>query len=445
MYKQFSRLFTLFDLAFRNSRRHPWLLGGVGSVALLGMVTASAIVSHTEADSAPAPIHTVLEQLDPPTAIPVESGSAEFVREERIQRSDTLSSLFSRLGIDDPKVFAFIRQDADAGIIARQLIPGKTVTVKTGRDGQLNTLYFPINGKDTMLVVERKDGKFAVREKTMHLTTRLPVDSGEISSSLFGATDAAGIPDTIAMQLAEIFGSDIDFHRDLRKGDRFFIVFESLTHDGRYIRSGRILAAEFVNGSKTHEAYWFQTESGKGGYYGSDGKSLCKTFLRSPLEFSRITSGFSNGRFHPVLQVTRAHRGVDYGAPIGTRIRAVADGTVEFVGWQGGYGKLVVLRHQGRYSTAYAHMNGFAPGMHKGAPVSQGDTIGFVGQTGQATGPHVHYEFRVNGQQVNPMTISLPDAVPLDSVQLARFRTASGPARTHLDLARQTRKVASIK
>ena len=445
MYRQFSRLFTLFDLAFGNLRRHPWLLGGVGSVALLGMVTASAIVSHTEAGNAPAPIHTVLEPLDPPAAIPVESGTAEFVREERIQRSDTLSSLFSRLGIDDPKVFAFISHDTDASIIARQFIPGKTVTVKTGRDGQLHTLYFPINGKDTMLVVERKDGKFAVSEKTMHLTTRLHVDSGEITSSLFGATDAAGIPDAIAMQLAEIFGSDIDFYRDLRKGDKFFLVFESLIHNGRYVRSGRILAAEFVNGGKTHEAYWFQTESGRGGYYGSDGKSLRKTFLRSPLEFSRITSGFSNGRFHPVLRVTRAHKGVDYGAPIGTRIRAVADGTVEFVGWQGGYGKLVVLRHHGRYSTVYAHMNGFASGMHQGARVSQGDTIGFVGQTGLATGPHVHYEFRVNGQQVNPMSISLPDAVPLDSVQLARFRTASGPARTHLDLARQTRKVASIK
>jgi murein DD-endopeptidase MepM/ murein hydrolase activator NlpD len=440
---QFSRLSVLARRAFENPRRHPWLLGGMGSVALLGMVTASAIVLHV--DSAPEPVQTVLEQLVPLAVVPLDSGVAEFTHEERVLRSDTLSSLISRLGINDPEVLAFLSHDSDASIVARQLRPGKTVTAKTGGDGRLNTLYFPLNGKDAMLVVERRDGKLTASEKTMHLATQIHVSSGEIVFSLFGATDTAGIPDVIATQLAEIFGSDIDFHRDLRKGDKFFVVFELLTHNGQYVRSGRILAAEFVNNNEIYQAYWFQPKNGRAGYYSSDGKNLRKTFLRSPLEFSRVTTGFSNARFHPVLRITRPHRGVDYGAPTGTRIRAVADGTVAFAGWQSGYGNLVVLKHQGRYSTAYGHMNGFAPEIRKGARVIQGDTIGFVGQTGLATGPHVHYEFRVDGRQINPMAVSLPDAVPLNSDQLARFRIASGPARAQLDLARQARRMASIE
>jgi murein DD-endopeptidase MepM/ murein hydrolase activator NlpD len=435
---QYTDMPDLFRHAFRDLLRHPWILGGLGSVTLLGMVTASAIVSKT--DDTPAPVRTVfLEHIALPVAVPVDSDAdkAEFVREESVRRSDTLSSLLSRLGIDDPGALAFISHNPDAKDIARQLRPGKTVTAKTRLDGRLAAFYFPINGKDSLLVVERKDGGFNVSEQVRQLTPRIHFNSGEIVSSLFGATDKADIPDAIATQLADIFSSDIDFYRDLRKGDKFSVVYESLTNNGQSIRSGRILAAEFINNNKTFQAYWFETEEGKSGYYDSGGQSLRKTFLRSPLEFSRITSGFSNSRFNPVLLVNRAHKGIDYGAPTGTRIRAVADGAVEIADYQEGYGNLVVLRHQGQYSTAYGHMNGFAPGIHKGARVNQGDTIGFVGQTGRATGPHLHYEFRVNGQQVNPMSVSLPDASPLDSAQLSNFRTTIDPMRVHLDLAKQ--------
>ncbi|MDR1934933.1 MAG: peptidoglycan DD-metalloendopeptidase family protein [Candidatus Accumulibacter sp.] len=445
MFRQFGKVFVFSRPAFKNLLRHPWILGGFGSVALLGMVTASAIVSHT--DSVPEPVRTVtvLEQLVLPAVVPVDSGVGEFVREERIQRSDTLSSLLSRLGVKDPKALAFISYAPEAGVIARQLRPGKTVTAKTGADGRLASLHFPINGKDSMLVVERKGDKFTASERETPLSTRIHVNSGEIVSSLFGATDEAGIPDVIATQLAEIFGSDIDFYRDLRKGDKFSVVFETLTHNGQYFRSGRILAAEFINSHKIYQAYWFQTEDGKEGYYSGEGKNLRKTFLKSPLEFSRVTSGFSNARLHPVLQVMRGHRGVDYGAPVGTLVRAVADGVVEFSGWQGGYGNLIVLRHQGSYSTAYGHMNGFAPEIRKGARVNQGDTIGFVGQTGLASGPHLHYEFRVNGEQIDPMAIALPDPVPLDDAQLARFKAAIPPLLSYLDLARQAWMLASIE
>jgi murein DD-endopeptidase MepM/ murein hydrolase activator NlpD len=439
----FRNAFAYFHPVFKNLLCRPVILGGLGSVTLLGVVTASAIVSRT--DTEPMRAVTVLERLTLPAIAPLDSGTAEFVREERIRRSDTLSSLLSRMEINDPKALAFISRDPGASIIARQLRPGKTVVAKTHRDGLLAALYFPINGKDSMLVVERKDGQLTASEQAVRLSTQLHINSGEIVSSLFSATDEIGIPEVIATQLAEIFSSDIDFYRDSRKGDTFSIVFETLTYNGQYFRSGRILAAEFVNNNKTYQAYWFQMEDGKGGYYGSDGKSLHKTFLRSPLEFSRVTTGFSSARLHPVLQIVRAHRGIDYGAPIGTRVRAVADGTVAFAGRQGGYGNLIVLKHQGAYSTAYGHLNGFASEIRKGARVSQNDTIGFVGQTGLATGPHLHYEFRVNGQQTDPMAVVLPDATPLDDTQLSRFKAAIDPQHAYLDHARQTRILASIE
>lgn len=422
--------------------RHPWTLGAFGAVALLGMVAASAVppVSAPPASS----IETVLEQLGRPEALPLASGAGEesFLREERIQRSDTIGSLFTRLGVSDPAALAFIQQDPATRNAARQLRPGKSVTARTTANGELLALHFPLGSEDSALVVEKGDAGFAAIEKAIEFSPSLQIKSGEISSSLFGATDAAGIPDGVATQLAEIFSGDIDFYRDLRKGDRFSVVYESLTHHGQEVRGGKVLAAEFVNDNVEYQAFWFSDErggDGKGGYYTAEGKSLRKAFLRSPLEFSRVTSGFSNARRHPVLNITRAHKGIDYGAPTGTRIRAVADATVEFAGRQGGYGNLVVLRHRGNYSTAYGHMNGFAKGIRTGVRVSQGDTIGYVGQTGVATGPHLHYEFRVAGQQINPATVALPTAIPLNKAQLAQFHTATNTLRAQLDLSKQTR------
>jgi murein DD-endopeptidase MepM/ murein hydrolase activator NlpD len=350
----------------------------------------------------------------------------------------------SRLGIADREAFDFVRQNPEAQSVSRQLRPGKIVTAKTGENSELHTLYFPLNGKDSLLVIERHGNGFAVSEQALKLEAQTVIKSGEIRSSLFGATDAAGIPDAIAMQLAEIFGGDIDFHRDLRKGDRFSLVYEVLNHRGQAIRSGRILSAEFSNNQRTFNAHWFQAEEGKGGYYTEDGKSLRKAFLRSPLEFSRVTSGFTNARFHPVLQTWRAHKGVDYGAPTGTKVRAVADGTVEVATRQGGYGNLIILRHQGTYSTAYGHLSGFGTGIRKGARVNQGDTIGYVGQTGLASGPHLHYEFRVNSQQVNPLAVTLPTAIPLEASQLSRYKNTIAPLRAQLQLAKQI-QLASIE
>lgn len=432
---QKSRILAHSNPLIERLLRHRWAAAGVGGVSLLGMVAAFAIAPT--GDDTRIPLSTVLEQLVTPAAALIQTENTTFLREERVQRSDTVSSLIARLGITDREASDFIQQNTEAQAVSRQLRPGKMISAKTGENGELQALYFPLNGKDSTLIIERRSGGFSATEQALKYEPQTVVKSGEIRSSLFGATDAAGIPDAIATQLAEIFGGEIDFHRDLRKGDRFSLVYEILNHRGQAIRSGRILSAEFTNNQKTHHAYWFQSEEGKGGYYTADGKSLRKAFLRSPLEFSRVTSGFTSARFHPVLQTWRAHKGVDYGAPTGTRVRSVADGIVEIAGPQGGYGNLIVLKHQGTYSTAYGHLNGFAAGIRKGSRISQGDTIGYVGQTGLASGPHLHYEFRINSQQVNPLAVSLPTTIPLEAAQLGRYKTAIVPLQAQLELAKQ--------
>ncbi len=435
MDEQKSEILTHSSPAIDRLRRHPWVFAGLGGVALLGMMTAFALAPVGDGDT--VQLQNELEQLSVPAVTMMGLENTTYLREERVQRSDTLSSLTIRLGISDPQALDFIRSDPQTGSIARQLRPGKVVTAKTGEHGELIALYFPLNGKDATVIVERRGNGFTSSERALKLEAQTVVKSGEIRSSLFAATDAAGIPDAIATQLAEIFGADIDFYRDLRKGDRFSLVYETLNDRGQPIRTGRILAAEFANNQKVYNAYWFQSEDGKGGYYTADGKNLRKAFLRSPLEFSRVTSGFTNARFHPILQAWRAHKGVDYGAPIGTKVRSVADGVVEFSGSQGGYGNLLVIKHQGTYSTAYGHLSRFASGVRKGARVSQGETIAYVGQTGLATGPHLHYEFRVNAQQVNPLTVTLPAAIPLEASQINSFKLATETLRTYLALAKQ--------
>lgn len=402
-------------------------------VSLFSMVAALGTVNDTALESFPT--HPVVEQLVLPALVAEGDNSQSFLREEKVQRGDTVMGLLQRLGVDDPAATGFLKSSTSTQALFRQLSPGKNLTARTGPQGELQTLVFPLNGgKDQALVVERKGGAFSASEQALPLETQVVMKSAEIRYSLFGASDAAGIPDSVATQLADIFGGDIDFHRDLRKGDRFAVIYESINYLGRPVRSGRILAAEFVNNGKSYRAAWFADPAGgenSSGYYTADGKNIRKAFLRSPLEFSRITSGFSSARFHPVLQKWRAHKGTDYGAPVGTRVKATGNGMVEYVGVQGGYGKVVVLRHQSRFTTLYGHLSGFAPGLRKGGRVSQGDVIGFVGATGLASGPHLHYEFRVNDVHQNPLAMALPSAPPLLPHQLGQFR-----ARTEVHLAR---------
>lgn len=403
------------------------------------MVAAFGTVAEVDEDRIPR--HEVVERLATATQSDTTGDEAVFLREERVQRGDTVARLLERMGVDDPAALAFLKGDANSQALFRQLSPGRNITARTGARGDLQTLVFPLNGgKDRALVVERQGSRgFTSTEQGLAFETQVVMRTAEIRYSLFGATDAAGIPDTVATQLADIFGGDIDFHRDLRRGDRLAVIYESVNYLGRPVRSGRILAAEFVNNGRAYRAAWFADPAGSedsSGYYTADGKNIRKAFLRSPLEFSRITSGFSSSRFHPILQKWRAHRGIDYGAPTGTRVKATGTGTVEYAGTQGGYGKVIILRHQGRYTTLYGHLSGFAPGLHKGTRVAQGDVIGFVGATGLASGPHLHYEFRVGDVHQNPLAVALPSAPPLRAEQLPSFRAQTAPRLARLDLIR---------
>ncbi len=399
----------------------------------LGIVAAFGIAPDTVTDTAPRT--QIIEQLELPAttlSIPPDAG---FWREERVRRDDTLGSLLSRLGVDDAAAVKWLRSTRAARGLY-QLIPGRTIRSQTTAEGKLIALRY-LNGA-TVIRVERSGESFTASEQAVQLERRVLMKSGEIRSSLFAATDASGLSDAVAIQIAEIFSTDIDFHRDLRRGDRFTVVYETFSDQGEHLRTGRLLAAEFINAGKVYQAAYFEHADGQGGYYTLDGKNIRKAFLRSPLEFSRITSGFTNARFHPVLREWRAHRGIDYGAPSGTRVKATGDGIVEIAGRQGGYGNLVVLRHQTQYSTWYGHLSSLAKGMHKGVRVRQGDVIGFVGATGLATGPHLHYEFRINNVHQDPLRVVMPSAPPITTEQRAAFEREVGPLTQRLKLLRGT-------
>ena len=280
------------------------------------------------------------------------------------------------------------------------------------------------------LVITREGNGFTATESSAAVERRIEMRTGEIRSSLFAATDAAQIPDSIASQIVDMFATNIDFASDLRRGDRFNVVYETFWQNGEMVRTGRVLAGEFHNGSNKYQSVWFDEPNSKqgGGYYSFDGKSLKKAFLKSPLEFSRVSSGFSM-RVHPISGQWKQHKGVDFAAPTGTPIRAAGDGVIDFVGRQGGYGNVVVIKHWNNYSTAYAHMSRFANGMRKGAKVNQGEVIGYVGSTGWSTGPHLHYEFRVNNEPRDPMSINIPNAQPLAAADLQRFKAVAEDMR----------------
>jgi murein DD-endopeptidase MepM/ murein hydrolase activator NlpD len=404
----------------------------------VGIMAAFGIAPDTITDTVERT--SVVEQIALP-ALPVSTDAQEsYWREARIERGDTIASVLQRLQIDDSSAAQVMQRTSEARSLYR-LIPGRTIRAHTTAAGQLLALRY-LNGTQ-LLKIDREGDALVIYEGAAEVETRLHMRSGEIRSSLFAATDAAGMSDAVAVQIAEVFSTDIDFHRDLRKGDRFAAVYEVQYHQGEPVKTGRLLSAEFVNNGKTFQAVWFQNPDGEGGYYTPDGKNIRKAFLRSPLEFSRVSSGFSMSRFHPVLQTWRAHKGVDYAAPTGTRVKATGDGIVEFAGKQGGYGNLVVLRHQSKYTTWYGHLSGFAPGMQKGKRVTQGDVIGYVGSTGVATGPHLHYEFRTNDVHQDPLRVAMPPAPPLAPQHRAAFDENARPLADRLALLRQVRTTAA--
>jgi murein DD-endopeptidase MepM/ murein hydrolase activator NlpD len=414
-------------VARSEGSRLRWVAPAV-AVPLFSVVAAFGTVQR-EPENVPVQVVAELLSLSPKQV--GESGGSVYFQEDVSRRNDTPATLLGRLGADKEDAETILRSPR-AMRPFRLLLPGTTVQAKVDQAGRLRSLAY-LTDKDTLLSVDRIGEGFQAFEQPIELTRGVEMKSGEIETSLFAATDAAGIPDAVAVQLADIFGGDVDFHRDLRGGDRFSVIFETTYFDGRVIRSARVLAAEFSNRKQTFRAVWFQDPWGRGGYYTPDGENLRKVFLRSPLEFSRVTSKFGIRR-HPILQQWRAHQGVDYGAPAGTKVRATGDGVVVFAAQRSGYGNLIVLRHHGGYSTYYAHLRDFARGVRPGKRVLQGETIGHVGQTGWATGPHLHYEFRVHDQNRNPLTMTFQPAQALLEIELPAFRRSAEPLLARLDL-----------
>ena len=419
-------------LTHEHKRKLRWLVA-VSSLPLLGVVTAFGIIPQSQLD--PAGGKTVVEEIALPR-IATQTQPTTFWRSETTRRGDTVAELLRRLNVEDESASDFLRNSPQTAAF-RQLGPGVALQAETGEDGSLLALRFTARD-GTQTVIEKKDSGFKVTSLPAQLEQRIFMRTGVIESSLFAATDAAGLPEAAANQMADIFGGDIDFHRDLRKGDKFTVVYEVTYSNGEPVRAGRTLAAEFVNQGRSFRAVYFQPDNGRGGYYTPEGKSLRKSFLRSPLEFSRISSGFSSGRLHPVLNTIRAHKGVDYAAAIGTKVRVTGDGVVALAGVQRGYGNVVVINHAGGRSTVYGHLSRFAPGLRQGQRVLQGETIGFVGMTGLATGPHLHYEFKINGEHRDPLRVALPDAAPITAAQKAAFDAAAANLNARLSLVRNT-------
>ena len=412
------------------SRQH-WPLV-IAALPFFGVVAAFGIAPDTVPE--PIDLQHVVEQVAISLPPPGTDADSRFWREERIQRGDTVASILARLGVTDSEASSYLLQAKDVRSLY-QLIPGRSVRAVTSGDGRLESLSY-VNTDGRRLHVTRGESGFSSTEEVPQTEQWIMQSAGEIETSLFGATDAAGVPEAIALQLADIFSSDIDFHRDLRRGDRFSVVYEALAADEEFVGFGRVLAAEFVNQGETYQAVFFRDEKGRNGYYTPEGRNMRKAFLRSPIEFSRVTSGFSNSRFHPVLKTWRAHKGIDYGAPAGTRVRVTADGYATFVGRKNGYGNVVVVRHPNGFETLYAHLSAFAWGLRPGRRVTQGDVVGFVGSTGMATGPHLHYEFHVNGVHQNPMRLAMPPGPPITAQLRPAFQEATQPLFSRLDILR---------
>lgn len=434
----------LFHTVAESLRRHPKRFATGLAALLLGTGVTAFGVAPVAPDVALLPVRQVLENVQEMPVAKQSEALADFrfnlYRSETTRRSDSADALLKRLNIDDAQASAFLRNDETARLLLAGR-PGKNVTAEASDNQQLLKLSTRWASDDetrfNRLVIERTPAGLTSRIETAPYTSNARLASGSIQSSLFAATDDAQIPDSVAVQIAEMFSTDVDFRRDLRKGDRFNVVYETLEADGEQIRSGRVLSAEFVNAGKTYQAMWFQPpgmdsagKPNKGGYFTLDGKSQRRAFLSSPVEFSRISSGFSM-RFHPILKKWRSHLGTDFAAATGTPARTIGDGVVTFAGVQNGFGNVVFIQHANHHETVYAHLSKI--NVKKGQKVDQGQTIGLVGMTGWATGPHLHFEVRVNGVQEDPMKIAKKSmTIPLSAAALPVFKQQSAIAKQQL-------------
>ena len=435
-----TRLKPITAFLTRYPRAIATTLGG-GLLAIAG--GAFAVVSLGP-DAADMPVSTLTETVIVPTleqqAQALELHELKLLRSDTTVATETAESLLRRLGIADAEAARFMQKHP----LVRDAISrsGRSVAAEATDEQRLTqlTIRWLRNETDAQfqrLTVSRSHDGLGVRIETVPMGTSIRLSGGTVSSSLYAASDEARLPDTVVSQLTDIFSSQIDFHRTLRKGARFGVVYEVLEADGEPLRTGKVLSAEFVNGDRTYQAVWFQEPGQKGGYYGFDGKSLRRAYLAAPVAYSRKTSGMGM-RLHPIFQTMHVHRGVDYAAPTGTPAYTVGDGVVEFAGTQGGYGNVVIVRHPNNHSTVYAHLSRIQ--VRKGQSVTQGQVIGAVGSTGWSTGPHLHFEFRVNGVYTDPQRIiQQAQAAPISPGARNAFQFQSQLARLQLAAAGQIR------
>ena len=362
-------------------------------------------------------------------------------REFKVKSGDNLARLFKRAKIKPQQLDELMKLGKEVKTLTN-IFPKDLIRVLSDDAGILQALRYDINHK-SYLMVERENGALVAKTYNHQIETRQTHASGVIDSSLFLAAQNAGISQNTIMELANVFGWDIDFALDIRKGDNFTVLYEELFRNGEKISDGNILAAEFTNNGKAYRAVRYTNpQTNNSEYYTPDGKSMRKAFLRTPVNFARISSRFTTSRYHPVLHKVRSHKGVDYAAKSGTPIYSAGDGKVIFKGRKGGYGKVMIVQHGSKYTTLYAHLKTYNRKLRIGSRVKQGQTIAYVGSTGLATGPHLHYEFRVNGTHRNPLTVKLPVSNPVPKRYMADFELTTTPVFSQLDLFSRTQQVA---
>jgi murein DD-endopeptidase MepM/ murein hydrolase activator NlpD len=427
--------------------RYPKHITTVVAAVLLGGGGGAFAVANLGPDAAKLPVSTLVETIQTPNleiqVAALEQLSLKLYRNDITRGSDTAESLLRRLGLVDSAAANYIRKTPEV----RQALlnrSGRNVSVEANEQQQmlkLTTRWLKSDNDSQfqrMVITRSADNKFSVRTDTAPLTASVRMAGGTVASSLYAASDEARLPDTVTRQLADVFSGQIDFHRALRKGAVFSVVYETLEAEGEPLRTGRLLSAEITNDKKTYDAVWFQEPGQKGAYYTMDGDSLRRAFLASPVPYSRRTSGFGM-RQHPILHTQRAHTGVDYAAPTGTPVMSVADGVVSESSYQGAYGNMVVIQHNANQSTVYAHLSRM--NVRKGQTIKQGETVGAVGSTGLSTGPHLHFEFRINGRHVDPLTLAQQgSAEPISAAMRPQFNQRTQYARSQLMAAAQMRQ-----
>jgi murein DD-endopeptidase MepM/ murein hydrolase activator NlpD len=414
------------------------VLLAIGGICTFAAVTAFGVAPL--ADSA-VPEQRLMSEPLLISTVNAANADTSFVQHERIRRGETLSSLLSRMGVNDNEIAGFVRRDSTArGLL--ELRPGRTVSATLSADRSVESLNYRLGSEGTLdqakrLVIRRSNGKLEAVEEPLPLERSVEIRSAEVRRTLAEALEAADIPDSLVTRMGDIFGTEVDLRKDVRRGDRLRVVYQTVREAGSLEPATveRILAVQFRGGQRKLEAVWFDRGNGHGDYYSFDGRSLSRTFLASPLEFTRVSSNYTEARLHPIFRDWRAHKGVDMHAPIGTKVRTTADGTIKFIGRQSGYGNVIIVQHNTRYQTLYAHLNEFAQGLEQGSRVIQGDVIGTVGMTGWSTGPHLHFEFHIDGEHVDPMAaIEQSPARLLQGDEKVRFANVAGQFRSRFGL-----------